>query len=56
MTRSIVEEGGASCEVPSKNDAHSGSRRDDRRPRRPTRSGEYGNNRVQEIGSGTFHL
>ena len=36
-----------------KSNAHSWARSGDRRPLRPTGRGEYDNNRVQEIGSGT---
>ena len=53
MTRSIVEEWGLLVKWPSKNDAHRWRRSDDRRTMRPTGRGEYGNNRVQEIVSGT---
>ena len=54
MTRSIVEEWGLLVKWPSKNDAHRWRRSDDRRTMRPTGRGEYGNNRVQEIVSGTI--
>lgn len=53
MTRSIVEVWGLLVKWPSKNDAHRWRRSDDRRTMRPTGRGEYGNNRVQEIVSGT---
>jgi hypothetical protein len=53
MTRSLVEAWGLRVKWPSTNDAHSWLRRDDRRTMRPTGRGEYGNNRVQEIVSGT---
>lgn len=53
MTRSLVEDWGRLVKWPSTNDAHSWLRRDDRRTMRPTGRGEYGNNRVQEIVSGT---
>ena len=53
MTRSIVEAWGLLVEWPSKSDAHSWLRNDDRRRRRPIGRLEYGNNRVQEIVSGT---
>ena len=53
MTRSLVEAWGRLVKWPSTNDAHSWPRSDDRRTMRPTGRGEYGNNRVQEIVSGT---
>ncbi len=53
MTRSIIEAWGRLVKWPSKNDAHSWPRSDDRRTMRPTGRVEYGNNRVQEIVSGT---
>jgi hypothetical protein len=53
MTRSIVKEWGLLVKWPSKNDAHSGPRSDDRRILPPTGRGEYRNSRVQEIVSGT---
>ena len=56
MTRSIIEAWGRLVKWPSKNDAHSWPRSDDRRTMRPTGRVEYGNNRVQEIVSGTSTL
>lgn len=53
MTRSIVEDWGTRVKGPSKHDAHSWPRRDDRRIMHPTGRGEYGNSRVKEIVSGT---
>ena len=53
MTRSIVEARGPRVKGPSTHDTHCWLRNDDRQPIRGGRI-EYGNNRVQEIVSGTI--
>ena len=54
MTRSIVEARGPRVKGPSTHDAHCWLRNDDRQPIRSGGRIEYGNNRVQEIVSGTL--
>lgn len=53
MTRSLDEDWGLLVKWPSKNDAHSWPRSDDRRAMRLRGRVKYGYNCVQEIGSGT---
>ncbi len=53
MTRGTAKTRRCFVEWPLKYDAHSWLRSDDRRTLRPTGRGESGNNRVQEIVSGT---
>jgi len=54
MTRSIIEDWGLLAKWPSKHDAHRWLRSRDRRILRLTSQAKYGNNRVQEIVSGTL--
>jgi hypothetical protein len=53
MRRSMVKVRGLLVVWPSTHDAHGWPRSDDRRPLRLTGQAKYGNNRVQEIVSGT---
>ncbi len=54
MRRPIVEPWRLCGQGPSTHDAHRGPRSDDRRSLRLTGQAKYGNNRVQEIVSGTL--
>ena len=56
MTRGTAKTRRCFVEWPLKYDAHSWPRSDDRRTLRPTGRGESGNNRVQEIVSGTYPI